>query len=108
MFVIRRLFGATAAIGALAVLFSVAGGLAQQPGGLKIPSQPPPAPAPAVLANYAPVTADRLKKPDDCDWLMIRRTYDGWGYSPLSQITPANVKRLAPVWVMSTGMNNGH
>ena len=68
----------------------------------------PPAPMPAVLQNYKPVTADRLKKPDDGDWLMIRRTYDGWGYSPLAQITPANVKQLQPVWVFSTGQLNGH
>ena len=39
---------------------------------------------------------------------MIRRTYDGWGYSPLKQITSDNVKRLAPAWVFSTGVNNGH
>ena len=39
---------------------------------------------------------------------MIRRTYDGWGYSPLDQITPANVARLQPVWVFSTGVDNGH
>ena len=40
-------------------------------------------PMPAILQNYKPVTAERLKKPEDGDWLMIRRTYDGWGYSPL-------------------------
>ena len=38
---------------------------------------------------------------------MPRRTYDGWGYSPLDQITTSNVRRLQPAWVMSTGMNNG-
>src|SRR4249920_2111421 len=70
-------------------------------------AQQRPAPPPA-LQNYKPVTAERLKKPEDGDWLMVRRTYDGWGYSPLDQITPANVKRLQPVWVMSTGVNNGH
>src|SRR5258705_13135514 len=68
----------------------------------------PPAPTPAVLQNYKPVTAERLKKPEDGDWLMVRRTYDGWGYSPLDQITPGNVRRLQPVWLMSTGLNNGH
>ena len=47
-----------------------------------------------------PVTEARLKKPEDGDWLMVRRTYDGWGYSPLEQITPANVARLQPVWVV--------
>ena len=39
---------------------------------------------------------------------MVRRTYDGWGYSPLEQITPTNVARLQPVWVVSTGVTNGH
>ena len=39
---------------------------------------------------------------------MIRRTYDGWGYSPLSQIETGNVKRLEPVWGFSTGATNGH
>jgi len=38
----------------------------------------------------------------------VRRTYDGWGYSPLQQITPGNVARLQPVWSMSTGMTSGH
>ena len=63
---------------------------------------------PAVLQNYKLVTPERLRKPEDGDWLMARRTYDGWGYSPLSQITPANVKRLQPVWVFATGVANGH
>jgi alcohol dehydrogenase (cytochrome c) len=74
--------------------------------------QPPPAPladlVPAVLQNYQPVTAERLKHPEDGNWLMIRRTYDGWGYSPLDQITPANVSRLRPVWVFSTGEPKPH
>ena len=70
--------------------------------------QAPPAPMPFVLQNYKPITAERLKPPADGDWLMIRRTYDGWGYSPLSQITPGNATRLQPVWVLATGVNNGH
>jgi alcohol dehydrogenase (cytochrome c) len=74
------------------------------------PAQPatPPVPMPEVLRNYKPVTADRLKKPDDGDWLTVRRTYDGWGYSPLDEITPANVARLQPAWVFATGVTNGH
>jgi alcohol dehydrogenase (cytochrome c) len=60
------------------------------------------APMPAVLRNYQPVTDERLRKPDAENWLMNRRTYDGWGYSPLEQITPANVARLRPVWVFSS------
>src|ERR1017187_1021529 len=49
-------------------------------------AQPVPAvtpPAPAILQNYQTVTAERLQRPADGDWLMVRRTYDGWGYSPL-------------------------
>src|SRR5829696_8531188 len=62
---------------------------------------PPPAPMPAILRTYTAVTADRLKHPQPGDWLMVRRTYDGWGYSPLEDITPANVARLQPAWVVS-------
>ena len=61
-----------------------------------------------VLQEYQPVSSDRLSQPADADWLMIRRTYDGWGYSPLHQITPANVARLQPVWTFATGAVNGH
>ena len=61
-----------------------------------------------ALRDYKPVTAERLTKPDDSDWAMVRRTYDGWGYSPLAQITPENVQRLQPAWVFSTGMTSGH
>jgi alcohol dehydrogenase (cytochrome c) len=68
----------------------------------------PPTPVPPVLQNYKPVTAERLKNPEDSNWLMVRRTYNGWGYSPLAQITTKNVQRLQPVWVLATGVNNGH
>lgn len=63
---------------------------------------------PLLAQDYTPVTAERLKQPEDGDWLMVRRTYNGWGYSPLNQITPRNVTRLQPAWVFSTGMTNGH
>jgi alcohol dehydrogenase (cytochrome c) len=69
---------------------------------------PPPPPTPAILQNYQPVTAERLKNPEPNNWLMIRRTYDGWGYSPLDQITPANVARLKPVWSFATGEPRVH
>ena len=39
---------------------------------------------------------------------MNRRTYDGWGYSPLDQINAGNVARLRPAWVVATGAINGH
>jgi alcohol dehydrogenase (cytochrome c) len=79
------------------------------------PSQPPPAvpvleplPMAEILKRYAPISAERLLNPLDGDWPMVRRTYDGWGYSPLTQITTDNVKRLQPAWVFSTSMENGH
>ena len=67
-----------------------------------------PPPMPAILKQYQSISADRLKNPPDADWPMVRRTYDGWGYSPLSQIDTDNVKRLQPAWIFSTGAENGH
>src|SRR5262245_31253467 len=69
---------------------------------------PVPGPMPEILQKYTPVTAERLKKPEDGNWLHFRRTYDGWGYSPLAEITPDNVARLQPVWSMATGQVEGH
>ena len=57
---------------------------------------------------YKPVTAQRLLKPDAGDWLMIRRTYDGWGYSPLDRIDTKNVSRLKPLWSIETGEMRVH
>jgi alcohol dehydrogenase (cytochrome c) len=47
-----------------------------------------------------------LQSPDPGDWLMWRRTLDGWGYSPLEQINKANVAGLKQVWshAMGTGI----
>ncbi len=67
-----------------------------------------PAAAQTPVADYTPVTDERLRSPDADDWLMYRRTYDSWGYSPLEQITTDNVSRLVPVWSMSTGVVSGH
>jgi alcohol dehydrogenase (cytochrome c) len=70
--------------------------------------QAPSAAAAAILAKYAPVTAERLLKPEDENWLSIRRTYDGWGFSPLAQITPANVSRMKMVWTLPTNETAAH
>ena len=58
--------------------------------------------------TYAPVTTTRLLTPAPDDWLMYRRTYNGWGYSPLNQITADNVTQLELVWSLSTGVSEGH
>ena len=68
----------------------------------------PPAPVPPLLQNYSPVTAERLKNPADGEWLMIRRTYNGWGYSPLNQINATNVSKLRLVWSTITGESRVH
>jgi alcohol dehydrogenase (cytochrome c) len=72
------------------------------------PAAQPSASAAAFLRTYQPVTAARLLKPEPENWLMIRRTYDGWGYSPLEQITTANVTRLKQVWTRPTGVDRVH
>ncbi len=59
-------------------------------------------------ADYNPVTDDRLKNPEPENWLSWRGNYEGWGYSPLNQITADNVKDLVPVWSYSTGVTEGH
>jgi PQQ-dependent dehydrogenase (methanol/ethanol family) len=41
-------------------------------------------------------------------WVMTGRTYDLQRASPLTQITPANVKNLQAAWTMSTGVLRGH
>src|ERR671935_2612383 len=58
--------------------------------------------------SYTPVTEQRLLNPEPQNWLMYRGNYSGWGYSALDQITPSNVKKLAPVWSYSTGVTEGH
>jgi alcohol dehydrogenase (cytochrome c) len=39
-----------------------------------------------------------LEQPSPNDWLMFSRTYDAQRYSPLTQITTANVGRLEKAW----------
>ena len=74
-----------------------------------VPSIPPvPPPQPEILKNFKPVTAEQLVNPADGDWPSFRRTYDGWGYSPLNQIKPSNVAKLKPVWSFATGQVEGH
>jgi alcohol dehydrogenase (cytochrome c) len=73
-----------------------------------VSATPVPGPMPEILQKYTPVTAERLKKPEDGNWLLFRRTYDGWGYSPLDEINRENVSRLQPVWSFATGQVEGH
>jgi alcohol dehydrogenase (cytochrome c) len=82
-------------------------------------SAPPPArvaAAPAArgltvkgeVKGYTPVTDAMLRHPAPGDWLMARRNYQAWSYSPLKQITRANAKglKLAWVWPMNEASGN--
>jgi len=65
-----------------------------------------PARAQSDTPAYTPVTEAMLLNPPDGDWLMWRRTYNHWGYSPLDQINAGNVGglRLAWAWTMEDGL----
>ena len=55
---------------------------------------------------YVPVTDAMLEDPDPADWPSFRRTTNGWGFSPLTQIDRNNVNQLTLVWArpMSEGV----
>src|SRR5262249_52035598 len=64
-------------------------------------------PASGTVPNFVPVTDEMMRAPKPEDWMMHRRNYWGWGYSPLEQINKTNVKNLQLVWprVMKPGIN---
>ena len=55
------------------------------------------------------VTDAMLRDPAPKDWLMWRRTWNSWGYSPLEQVNRGNVDKLALVWArpLSEGLQEG-
>jgi len=61
-----------------------------------------------TVQNFVPVTDDMLRNPAAADWLMLRHDYSATSYSPLTQITTANVKdlKLAWMWPMRDGGTN--
>ena len=54
--------------------------------------------AQSAKKTFVPVTDAMLRNPPPADWLMWRRTYNSFGYSPLDQIDRDNVGRLQLVW----------
>ena len=89
------------------------------PGAPAAPAAPAAPEAPASVAprgltvtgevkDFRPVTEEMLRNPPPGDWLMMRRNYQAWSHSPLTEITTANVKdlRLAWVWSMNEGGAN--
>src|ERR1022692_1566310 len=69
------------------------------------PGRAQPAPAADPMKNVRPVTDQMLLNPDAADWLMWRRTYDGFGFSTLDQINKSNVGNLRVAWAWS--LTNG-
>ena len=63
--------------------------------------------APPLLAQEPvridPVTDAELQDPSPDEWLMWRRTLNGWGYSPLDQVNRDNVAGLRMVWSRGLG-----
>jgi alcohol dehydrogenase (cytochrome c) len=57
------------------------------------------------IQNYQPVTEQMMLNPSDNDWLMFRRNYKGWSFSPLNQINTANVGSLQLKWMWSLTQN---
>ena len=70
-------------------------------GALLLAGGPALAQVASPLDGLEPVTDEALQSPDDANWPMWRRTYDGWGYSPLDQINKENVKDLRVAWTWS-------
>src|SRR3989475_2574238 len=107
----RALVGIGSLLVATMVPATLLGGCTTQGMGTSTVGMAQPAPRARTTpgaASYTPVTDQRLVSPEAENWLMYRRTYDGWGYSPLEQITTGNVKDLVPVWSFSTGVAEGH
>jgi alcohol dehydrogenase (cytochrome c) len=68
-------------------------------GGLSKRYPNPPWPkAPDRFASYTPVTEAMLQAPAPENWLSWRRSHQGLGFSPLTQIDKRNVKNLTVAW----------
>src|SRR5690625_1182402 len=65
--------------------------------------------ASAQITDYTPVTDELLANPPAESWLTYRQNLQGWGFSPLDQITADNVGDLQLVWsrAMEMGSNEG-
>ena len=55
----------------------------------------------ALLNAMTAVSDTMLRQPPDADWLNWRRSDDGFGYSPLTQINAGNARHLRLAWSLS-------
>ena len=59
------------------------------------------------MSHYTLVTDAMLTSPPDSDWLMPRRNYQGWSYSPLHDINrQCEESQLKWAWAMNEGGAN--
>ncbi len=71
-------------------------------GGVSKIEKMPPWPMPEnPFTHWKPVTEAELANPAPQDWPAWRRGHLGQGWSPLTQITPANVGRLGVAWTQA-------
>ena len=63
-----------------------------------------------ILVHGAACANEQLGKmsQNPKDWVMPAGNYANWRFTELRQITPQNVKHLAPAWTFSTGVLRGH
>ena len=53
---------------------------------------------PSLMERFTSVSDHAAQNPSANDWLMWRRTYNSWGYSPLDQINKRNIGHLQLAW----------
>jgi alcohol dehydrogenase (cytochrome c) len=94
--------------GLLAAATSSAAPVSLAPQPAKAPRPAPGLTVKGEVEGFTPVTDALLRHPPAGDWLMARRNYQSWSYSPLRQITRANVAglKLAWVWPMNEASGN--
>ena len=88
----------------LAVIAATLGGVlvaAQQAPLPPQPSAPAPAAVPPAMVSLQEIAAGLPA--DGSRWLHFGGNYSKQRHSPLTQITPENVNRLAPQWTFQTG-----
>jgi alcohol dehydrogenase (cytochrome c) len=99
--------GAWALAGALALAAVLALGACKPPPAAS--AGPAPAATPvAATTNLTGATANVAPNDPPGDWRSQARDDANTRYSPLAQITPANVARLKIAWTFSDGAPYGH
>jgi PQQ-dependent dehydrogenase (methanol/ethanol family) len=61
---------------------------------------------PSLMERFTSVSDHAAQNPSANDWLMWRRTYDSWGYSPLDQINKRNIGHLQLAWAWTQEPGN--